>query len=296
MRVSTGAAARRLLVEDRDVELAVDGPRQRTRDRRGRHDEDVRRIALAEEARAVGHAEAVLLVHDDQAQPVEADGRLDRARASRPGRRAPRPPGARAASCARPRARARSAGRSGSRPRSATTKGSSRAARRGSRSAPSAPPAPRSWRRSGEPVPPPPSCRTRRRPGAGGPSPARSEIVGDLPHRPLLSVRQRKRQDVAGELPDRLLGRRAPCPGARAGARRFSSMRAARTNSSSWASCQRRRSRRVRRESEKWRPLARALRICGRRRGDRRELGREPVEHPAHEGAPEPGRTSAARW
>ncbi len=70
------APARGLLIQHRDVQLAVDRPCERARDRRRRHDEHVRCLALAEQAGAVGDAESVLLVHDDEAEPSELHGRL----------------------------------------------------------------------------------------------------------------------------------------------------------------------------------------------------------------------------
>jgi hypothetical protein len=55
------------LAQDGDVERAERRQAQRARDRRGRHVQDVRRLALARlgvERRALAHAEAVLLVDD----------------------------------------------------------------------------------------------------------------------------------------------------------------------------------------------------------------------------------------
>ena len=80
-------AAGRKLVEHGDVEVAVDHQRERARDRCSAHDERVREAALLGERRALAHAEAVLLVGDDEREPVEfhalaqqrvrADGKLD---------------------------------------------------------------------------------------------------------------------------------------------------------------------------------------------------------------------------
>ena len=75
-RIGNGArfyrfAARRFLVEDRDIEIAVHGLRERARDRRGAHHQHVRAVGLADEAHAVGDAEPVLLVDDDQAEIAE---------------------------------------------------------------------------------------------------------------------------------------------------------------------------------------------------------------------------------
>ena len=58
----------RQLVDDRYVEIAVDHQRERARDGRGGHDEHVRPLGFADERRALAHAEAVLLVRDDQAE------------------------------------------------------------------------------------------------------------------------------------------------------------------------------------------------------------------------------------
>ena len=59
------------LVEHGDVEVAVNHQRERARDRRGAHDERVREAALFGERRALSHAEAVLLVGDDEREPLE---------------------------------------------------------------------------------------------------------------------------------------------------------------------------------------------------------------------------------
>ena len=56
------------LVDDRDVQIAVDHQRQRARDRRGRHDEHVGFFCFSDQRRALAYAEAVLLVRDDQAE------------------------------------------------------------------------------------------------------------------------------------------------------------------------------------------------------------------------------------
>ena len=51
-----------------DVEIAVDDERERARYRRRGHDEHMRLLPLADERRALCHAEAVLLVRDDEAE------------------------------------------------------------------------------------------------------------------------------------------------------------------------------------------------------------------------------------
>ncbi len=63
--------ARRQLVEHAHVEIAVQGEGQRPRNGRRRHHQQVRVLALGLELGALGHSEAVLLIHHDQAQPAE---------------------------------------------------------------------------------------------------------------------------------------------------------------------------------------------------------------------------------
>ena len=62
-----------LFVQDGDVEIAVAGERQRARNGRGGHDEQVGCRAFLGQRQAVAHAEAVLLVDDDEPEPVEFD-------------------------------------------------------------------------------------------------------------------------------------------------------------------------------------------------------------------------------
>ena len=59
------------LVEDRDVEVAVDGHRQCPGDRGGSHHEDVRCLAPGDQSGALGDTELVLFVDDDEAEVVE---------------------------------------------------------------------------------------------------------------------------------------------------------------------------------------------------------------------------------
>ena len=68
-------AARRQLVEDADIEIAVKRERQGARNGRGRHHQHVRfrLIGLLHHLEALQDAEAVLLVHHHQPQPVELD-------------------------------------------------------------------------------------------------------------------------------------------------------------------------------------------------------------------------------
>ena len=66
-------AAGRKLVDHAHIEVGEVRQRQRARDRRGRHHQVVRRMALALEHRALPHAELVLLVDDDQAEVGELD-------------------------------------------------------------------------------------------------------------------------------------------------------------------------------------------------------------------------------
>ena len=70
-------AAGRLLVEHRDVHVAEIGERQRARDRRRGHHQDVDRLALGAERQALVDAEAVLLVDDREAEIAEGDALLE---------------------------------------------------------------------------------------------------------------------------------------------------------------------------------------------------------------------------
>ena len=82
-------AAGRQLVQHGHVKVAVQDERERARDGGGGHDEHMRRFALGRERGALRHAEAVLLVRHDRAQPVEGDALLDeRVRADHDLRRA----------------------------------------------------------------------------------------------------------------------------------------------------------------------------------------------------------------
>ena len=62
----------RQLVDDRDVQIAVDHQRERARDRCGGHDEHMGLFPFADQRRALPDTEAVLLVRDD-----EAEARID---------------------------------------------------------------------------------------------------------------------------------------------------------------------------------------------------------------------------
>jgi hypothetical protein len=66
-------AAGRLLVDAADVEVAVHREFQRSRDRRGRHGQQVRALALGLQPLALGHAEAMLLVDHHQLEALESD-------------------------------------------------------------------------------------------------------------------------------------------------------------------------------------------------------------------------------
>ncbi len=70
----------REFVEHADVEVAIDGHRRGARDRRSGHHQDVGHevaLGLLAERRPLLDAEPVLLVDDDDAEVVEADGILD---------------------------------------------------------------------------------------------------------------------------------------------------------------------------------------------------------------------------
>ena len=66
-----GRAVRRKLVDHGIVKVAVERERERARNRRGGHHQDVRSRPLANQLVALQHAEAVLLVHHHQAEPRE---------------------------------------------------------------------------------------------------------------------------------------------------------------------------------------------------------------------------------
>ena len=66
-------AARRQLADHRDVEIAVGRQRERARNRRRGHHEDVGVQPLGAQRRALQHAEAMLLVDDDQPELAERD-------------------------------------------------------------------------------------------------------------------------------------------------------------------------------------------------------------------------------
>ena len=66
-------AARRQFIDDADVQVAVDGQRQRARNGRRGHDQHVRVRAFFHQRLALLHAEAVLLIDDRQTQLLEFD-------------------------------------------------------------------------------------------------------------------------------------------------------------------------------------------------------------------------------
>ena len=70
-----GQAVLRRRLDDAHVAHADEGHVQRARDRRGRERQDVDLRAELLEALLVGHAEALLLVHDEEPQVAEADVR-----------------------------------------------------------------------------------------------------------------------------------------------------------------------------------------------------------------------------
>src|SRR5467141_4039767 len=72
-----GGAARRQLIEDGDVEIAVEGERKCARDRRGGKDKNMGRVAVGggfvHQALALHDAEAVLVVDGDETKARELD-------------------------------------------------------------------------------------------------------------------------------------------------------------------------------------------------------------------------------
>ena len=75
--VRDGLAAGGLLAQHGDVHVAEIGERQGARDRGCGHDQDVDGLALGAERQALVHAEAMLLVHDRDAEIVERDAFLE---------------------------------------------------------------------------------------------------------------------------------------------------------------------------------------------------------------------------
>ena len=73
-RVVMGVRPGGSLVERAGVEVAVEGECERARDGRGGHNQGVRfGLVLLHQPEALHHAEAVLLVHDDEADFCELD-------------------------------------------------------------------------------------------------------------------------------------------------------------------------------------------------------------------------------
>ena len=77
--VLTGGSPGRHLVDDRHVEVPVEGHRQGPRDRGGGHDQEVGidLIGLLLEQHPLGHPEAMLLVDHGHPEPGEVDSFLD---------------------------------------------------------------------------------------------------------------------------------------------------------------------------------------------------------------------------
>ena len=160
-------ASRRQLIDDRDVEIGIGGHGQRARNRRRRHDELMGnaavRLALLLQPQALLHAEAMLLVDDDQGELCEIDALLkQRVRADDDADLAGGDGVERAAARARRLRAATPAPPAG--PAAGTSRGScASAARPAVRSAPSARPAARCPRRAPPRPRRPPSCRNRHR-------------------------------------------------------------------------------------------------------------------------------------
>ena len=64
-------SAGRKLIQHRDLQISIDHQRQRARNRRGGHDQQVRMIPLCRERRPLCDTEPVLLICDNQSQPAE---------------------------------------------------------------------------------------------------------------------------------------------------------------------------------------------------------------------------------
>ncbi len=72
-----GHAARRHLVDYGNVQITIERERKRTRNRSGRHYQDIGRSGLVHQLLALQNAEAVLLVHNHEPQPREFNLRLE---------------------------------------------------------------------------------------------------------------------------------------------------------------------------------------------------------------------------
>ena len=225
-------AVRRRLRDLAHLEVAVDRERERARDRRRGHVQDMRRAALGERA-ALLDAEAVLLVDDRDREVGEVDPLLDqRVRADE--RSAPRRCGR--AARFEPTELVSSTTRDAELARRAPRRSGS-AARRASRSAPSArpggPPRPRAGARTARRR----SCPSRRRPGAAAASASsargRRSISLD---RALLVLGERERAAARGSARSARRARRAPAPRSRSRPRAGARARAGATSSSSNAS------------------------------------------------------------
>ena len=74
---------RRHLVNHRDIQIAIKRQAQRARNRRGRHHQQMRIIALAQKILALRDAEFVLLVNDHQSKPLQGETAIESAHACR---------------------------------------------------------------------------------------------------------------------------------------------------------------------------------------------------------------------
>lgn len=70
------ATIARHLIDDGDIQIAVEREAQGARDGGGGHDEEMRILALAHERFALGHTELVLLVNDHEPDHLQAEGVL----------------------------------------------------------------------------------------------------------------------------------------------------------------------------------------------------------------------------
>jgi hypothetical protein len=71
------SASSRGLVDDGNVEIAIQGETECPRNRRGCHHQQMRIPTFADQFLALRHAELVLLVNDHQAEPFDGKARLD---------------------------------------------------------------------------------------------------------------------------------------------------------------------------------------------------------------------------
>ena len=71
------SAPRRFFIQNRNIKIAIQGHRQRARNRRRSHHQHIRRCAPADQCRALTHAELVLLVDHHQSEILKISTAMD---------------------------------------------------------------------------------------------------------------------------------------------------------------------------------------------------------------------------